>query len=382
MRSPFSRSRLISINLMPPALPAACSGLGAPRTITDVLADGEPWTIAPARVAALAASARGLVRMPVNARWTPFSVAYPAGGEGRRLAPQRGDQLVGALVAFPALADAAVDDLLQIVATGEPPHVGRTDARLGVALDQHREELAHLVDVVAGLPFRHQAGDHLAGRRQRVHRPRGDAAVVALLSHDPEVAQLERRAVADEHVERREIPVQQLPAMQLAEHLEDPGDLAAGPRLAPRAFGARQEAAEIAVGGVLEGQGVEHAAVASQHRETVEHLDRPGMLVEQLPEVRLPEPGVEPGTDLETDLGRHPGGATDSARQIDLAEAALANQTAYPVGMSGVRIGHDLVGRQQGGGASGAVVDTGPGRGRRDRRPESGRLTSAHDAQV
>ena len=57
-------------------------------------------------------------------------------------------------------------------------------------------------------------------------RVRGDAAPVALLPDDAEVAELEAAAVADEDVDRREVAVQQLAAMQLAEHVEDAGDLA------------------------------------------------------------------------------------------------------------------------------------------------------------
>ena len=64
-------------------------------------------------------------------------------------------------------------------------------------------------------------------------RPRGDAAAVALLADDAEVAELERAAVADEHVQRREVAVQHLPAMELAEHLEDARDLAPRGRFRP-----------------------------------------------------------------------------------------------------------------------------------------------------
>ena len=57
---------------------------------------------------------------------------------------------------------------------------------------------------------------------------RGDAPPVALLSNDAEVAEFQPALVADEHVERRQIAVEHLAAMQLAEHLEDAGDLPAG----------------------------------------------------------------------------------------------------------------------------------------------------------
>ena len=57
---------------------------------------------------------------------------------------------------------------------------------------------------------------------------------VALLPDDAEVAELQAPAVADEHVHRREVAVQQLAAVQLAEHLEDARDLAPRRRLRPR----------------------------------------------------------------------------------------------------------------------------------------------------
>src|SRR5262249_15579259 len=74
MRWPLSRSRLISISFNPPSRPAACSALGRPRTPTVVCEDGPVWTIAPARLAASAASLRRFVKMPVKNRWTPLSV--------------------------------------------------------------------------------------------------------------------------------------------------------------------------------------------------------------------------------------------------------------------------------------------------------------------
>ena len=65
------------------------------------------------------------------------------------------------------------------------------------------------------------------GAVSAVMRPHGDAAAVALLADDAEVAELEAAVVADEDVHRREVAVQQLAAMQLAEHLQDAGNLAA-----------------------------------------------------------------------------------------------------------------------------------------------------------
>ena len=203
--------------------------------MTVVFDDGPLWTSAPARRAARMASRRGLLRMPVNVRCTPLSVRSTPTLSARRRVAQRVDQLVGALVALAALAEAAIDDLLEVIAAREEPHVRRADARPRVALDQHAQQLADLIDVVARLPLRRGSGQDVARRRQRVHRPRGDAAAIALLLHDAEVAELELPAVADEDVQRRQVAMEQLAAVQLAEHLEDAGDLAPGRRLRPAA---------------------------------------------------------------------------------------------------------------------------------------------------
>ena len=58
--------------------------------------------------------------MPVNARCTPFSVRSTPTRSARRRLAQRLDQLVRALVALAPLADAAVDDLLQVIAAARP----------------------------------------------------------------------------------------------------------------------------------------------------------------------------------------------------------------------------------------------------------------------
>ena len=117
MRWPFARRRLISISLRPASRPAAWSGFGLPRTTTLVLHRRHAVErSAPARRAAALASRRGRLRMPVNARWTPLSVASRPALRQRGRVAQRLDQLVGGLVALAALADAAVDDLLQLVA--------------------------------------------------------------------------------------------------------------------------------------------------------------------------------------------------------------------------------------------------------------------------
>src|SRR5262245_37320814 len=170
----------------------------------------------------------------------------------------------------------------------------RPDADARIALDQHPEQLADLVNVVARLPLRDRARGNVARRGQRVHRVRRDAAAIALLTNDPEVAELEMTAVADEDIERREIAMERVAAVQLAEDLEDARNLATRDRFVPSLRAAREKGAEIAVACVLEGQAVQDGAVPTHQRKVIEHANRTRMAVEQLPEIRFAQPSVDP----------------------------------------------------------------------------------------
>ena len=127
----------------------------------------------------------------------------------------------------------------------------------------------------------------------------------------PKSPELEAAALADEDVHRREVAVEHLAAVQLAEHLEDARDLAPRRALGPALAGAVQERAEVAVARVLEGEAVEDAAVGAHEGKRVEDADRPRMAVEQLAEVRLAQPAVDALADLDAD-GRR--GRRTSAR--------------------------------------------------------------------
>src|SRR5690606_9482322 len=103
---------------------------------------------------------------------------------------ERLDQLVRALVPLAALADAAIDDLLQRIAAVEPLDLRQPDARPGVALDQHAQELTHLIHIVSRLPLGSRPGEDVARRHVGVERPRCDPAAIVLLPDDAEVAEL------------------------------------------------------------------------------------------------------------------------------------------------------------------------------------------------
>ncbi len=266
--------------------------------------------------------------------------------EHRRV-PERVDQLVGALVALAPFADAAVDDLLQMVAAREPADLRRADADVRVALHEHAEQLADLVDVVARLPLRHRAREDVARRGHRVHGARRDAAAVALVAHDAEVAELEAGAVADEHVHRSEVAVQHLSAMQLPQHLQDAGDLGARALLGPALRGADQVVAKIAMPRVLESQAIEHPPLRRQQRERVEDADGARMPLEELPEIGLAQPAVTARADLDAQDRVHLRRGTLRSRQVDLPESADTQQALDRVAVSCFGTRDDLASPEQ-----------------------------------
>ena len=143
---------------------------------------------------------------------------------------------------------------------------------------------------------------------------------------DAEVAELEMRAVAHEHVDGREIAVQHLPAVQLPEHVQDPGNLAPHGALGPAPLGTMQVCAEVSMPRVLECEVVKDLAIGPHQRKRVEHPDGARMTIEELPEVRLAQPSVNARTHLDADGLRNVRRISHALCQIRLAEAPLADQ--------------------------------------------------------
>ena len=170
-----------------------------------------------------------------------------------------------------------------------------------IALHQHAQELPHLIHVVARLPLRDRARENVARGRQGVHGARRDPPPVALLPDDPEIPELQTPAVADEDVQRCEVAVERLAAVQLSKHLEDTRDFASRGGLRPPLGGAGQEGAQVAVARVLEREAVQHLSVGAHQRKRVEDANRPRMSVQQLPEVRLAQPPVDARAHLDAD---------------------------------------------------------------------------------
>ena len=134
--------------------------------------------------------------------------------------------------------------------------------------------------------------------------------------------------------------MQQLAAMQLAEHLEDAGDLAAGGGFRPAAAGALKKRAEVAVRRVLEGEAVQDAMRARprpHQRKRVEDANRARVAVEQLAEVGFAQPAVDALADLDADRLRDRRRRGAARRQIDLAEAAFAEPALDSVVQAGLR---------------------------------------------
>src|SRR5207247_3713091 len=125
-------------------------------------------------------------------------------------------------------------------------------------------------------------------------------------------------------VHRREVAMQHLAAVELAEDFEDARDLAPHERLGPACGVAFEKRAEIAVARVLERKAVEHAFAGAHQRKGVEHANRARVIVEELPEVRFTQPAVHPWARLDADRLGNGRRASDAPREIHLSESSLA----------------------------------------------------------
>src|SRR5438876_8718940 len=109
--------------------------------------------------------------------------------------------------------------------------------------------------------------------------------------------------------------------MQRIERAEERGDLAPDEAFGLRAA-AREPCANVAVLRVFHHHAVAHP-IAIDLGEPIEHPQRARLLLEQLGEVGLAEPGGETMADLDADLRRQPAWRR-GRREVHLAEPALA----------------------------------------------------------
>src|SRR6266550_9416712 len=171
---------------------------------------------------------------------------------------ERRDQVPGGLVTFAAHAEAAVDDLLEMIAAGQLADITAADRAGDVAPQQHHGDQADLVDVIALLPAAHSAPGDLVGHVEQVESVGGDATMAELVGRDPEVAELQLLLVAHEDVERREVPVQRLSPVQPIEDPQDARQLAPHEALGLGPF-ALEPRAEVAMLRILHDEAVARA---------------------------------------------------------------------------------------------------------------------------
>src|SRR5207253_3910308 len=106
----------------------------------------------------------------------------------------------------------------------------------------------------------------------------------------------------DKDIERREIAVQRLPAMQSVEGSQNRSDLASHESLGLRAF-APQPDTEVPVHGVLQRDAIVRASIVD-FDESVEDSQRPRLAEQQLGEVCLTQPCRESLGYLDANLPR------------------------------------------------------------------------------
>ena len=115
-------------------------------------------------------------------------------------------------------------------------------------------------------------------------------------------------------------------------------------------------------------EAVQHAAVGAHQRKGVEDANRARVLIEQLADVGLAQPAVDAAADLDADRVRDDRRAADPPREVDLTEAAFAEQPLDAVAEAGLRAGDDFRRDEQKAAAIGAAAASRPdgsgGRGR------------------
>src|SRR5688572_28560660 len=95
--------------------------------------------------------------------------------------PQRGNELAGGLIALAAHAEAPVNDLFQVVAAREVPHVATANRTRYVTPQQHDSDQSDLVDVIALLPSPNFSPRDLRRGVEHVEGIRCDAAPAELV---------------------------------------------------------------------------------------------------------------------------------------------------------------------------------------------------------
>ena len=147
--------------------------------------------------------------------------------------------------------------------------------------------------------------------------------------------------------ERREIAMQQLAAMQLAQYLQDARDLPAGRGFGPALAAAFQKRAQVAMLRVLEREAIQDRCARLCHRERVEDAYCPWVSVQHLAEVGFTQPAVDVWAHLETELFGDDRRASGAPDQVHLTVSARAQPVLDLVAQTRFRADDDLAGDQE-----------------------------------
>src|SRR5262249_28292973 len=112
---------------------------------------------------------------------------------------------------------------------------------------------------------------------------------------------------------------------------------------------------------------IQRLAVGPDRGKDVEDPDGARMLVQQLSEVRLTQPSVDPRADLDADDLRNVGGPAEPPREIHLAEAALAVEPIDLILQSALGANQKVLGTYEGYAAHEGAACCGGDAGRRRR---------------
>src|SRR5262245_36246336 len=129
-----------------------------------------------------------------------------------------------------------MDHFLEMIAARQLANVAAAHGALDVSAQEHRRNLADLIDVVALLPATNLTPCDLRRCVHQVEGVGGHTAPAQLMSRDAEVAKLQRLVLAYEHVERRKVAMQRLSLMQNIQGAKDAGDLSSNEALGLRPF--------------------------------------------------------------------------------------------------------------------------------------------------
>jgi hypothetical protein len=215
---------------------------------------------------------------------------------------------------------------LQVLVARQVLRVLLRDRLVRVAPQEHGQQLAHLIDVVASQPVALRPVGHRRRDEPGVEDRGGRLHAGEHVPGDAEVPQLQPPLAAHEDVHRRDVSVQRPAAVQLVEQLQQGRDLPGGPLRRPRLAGRGQVIPDRPAVGQFEHQAVEDLLplLAREQGEGLEHADGPVAALEQLAEVRFVMPASRVGGDFQAQVLEPPLPRAEPVDAKGAAETALA----------------------------------------------------------